>query len=209
MHLYRVKTSHLVSKIFYPSLNWEIKTKQKKIFLTFDDGPTPGVTEEVLSLLEKHQAKATFFLIGDKAARYPDLVLKIREAGHTIGNHTYNHLKGWKTNSDIYLQNIEKCNSILNSSLFRPPYGKIKSSQIRALKKQYHIIMWSVLSGDFDRSITPQQCYSNVEKNTTKGSIIVFHDSEKAKERMLYALPKTLEKLSSQGYSFDKISFSR
>jgi len=206
MRTYFIKTGKLISKLIYPSLVWEIPSAQKELYITFDDGPTPGITEQTLDLLDDYKAKATFFLIGDKAARYPQLVEKIKKRGHEIGNHTYHHLKGWNTEDEVYFKDIERTDSLLETKLFRPPYGKISRSQISELSENYHIIMWTVLSADFDNSISPKKCAQNVIDNAEEGSIIIFHDSEKAGERMLHALPETLKHFSEQGYRFNSIS---
>lgn len=205
MRTYFIKTGKFISKLIYPKLVWEIPTMKKELYITFDDGPTPGITEQTLDLLDDYQAKATFFLIGDKASRYPELVEEIKSRGHETGNHTHHHLKGWGTADEVYFKDIERANSLLETKLFRPPYGKISRSQIAELSETYHIIMWTVLSADFDNSITPEKCAQNVIENADKGSIIIFHDSEKAKERMLYALPETLNHFSQRGYQFNTL----
>lgn len=205
MKPYFIKTSKIISHILYPSLYWKIPTQEKKIYITFDDGPTPDITFKVLDILDQYQAKATFFLIGDKVGRYPDIVQRLRIDGHAIGNHTFNHLNGWKNNNRIYFENIQKNQDLLNTRLYRPPYGKLKRSQLKILRDYYNIIMWTVLSADFDLTITPEQCYENVSGKAEPGSIIIFHDSEKAAERMLYALPRFLEEYQKQGYTFEAI----
>lgn len=192
----------------YPSLTWHKSRKEKSIYLTFDDGPIPVVTPFVLNTLKNFNARATFFCIGDNAAKFPDLYSDLISAGHSVGNHTFNHLKGWNTANKDYLSNIAKCSELIPSNLFRPPYGKIKKSQISAIRSTFpdmEIIMWDVLSGDFDASITNHQCLQNVLKNTRNGSIIVFHDSMKAFEKLQYVLPAALENLSSRGFSFEPI----
>ena len=201
-----VKTKFFI-KILFPNYIWEIPNTQKKVYLTFDDGPTPEVTEWTLDVLKKHHAKATFFCIGNNIEKHPALFEKIIKDGHSIGNHTFNHLKGWKTSLDQYIENTKRCEEIINKEhsttnhLFRPPYGKIKPSQSKRLRKLgYKIIMWDVLSRDFDQSITPKQCLENVLKNVRPGSIIVFHDSIKAQENLRHALPKTLEFLNNNGF---------
>jgi len=180
-------------------------TSHKDIFLSFDDGPIPGVTAFVLETLKKHKAKATFFCVGDNVAKYPEIYSQLIEEGHAVGNHTYNHLNGWNTHTSTYLSNVKKCSELVSSKLFRPPYGRIKKSQASLLSKDFKLIMWDVLSGDFDRGITKEQCLGNVIENTREGSIVVFHDSEKAKDNLYYALPKMLEHFSALGYSFKAI----
>ncbi|ARV16926.1 polysaccharide deacetylase family protein [Polaribacter sp. SA4-12] len=199
---------------FFSKYTWRFPSNKKEIFLTFDDGPTPEITEFVLSELKKHHAKATFFCIGKNIKNHPEIFKKIISDGHSIGNHTQNHLKGWKTNTEDYIDNILECNktitqfndSTIKQQLFRPPYGKIKKSQAKELlKRDYKIIMWDVLSADFDITISKEKCLQNVQENTKEGSIIVFHDSVKAAERMEYALPKVLKTFSDKGFVFKGI----
>jgi peptidoglycan/xylan/chitin deacetylase (PgdA/CDA1 family) len=205
--IYFIKTPWW-QKLLYKNCIWQIKGTKKTIFLTFDDGPHPTITPFVLNELKKYNAKATFFCIGKNVLLHNDIYRRITTEGHTIANHTYNHLNGWKTDNDIYLENIAEAKKHIDSKLFRPPYGKITKSQLQQLttkRFQLHTIMWSVLSGDFDKKITPEKCLHNVIKNAKNGSIVVFHDSEKAFERLQYALPKVLEYFTEQGYSFEKI----
>lgn len=193
---------------FYPTLTWHKNRKEKIIYLTFDDGPIPVVTPYVLNTLKKFNAQATFFCIGENINKYPEIFSEVISEGHTIGNHTNSHLKGWNTRVDDYLNNIRKCAEFTGIRLFRPPYGRIKKSQITAINKQFpetEIVMWDVLSGDFDQTISAQTCISNVLKNTRNGSIIVFHDSIKAFGRLEQSLPIILEKLSAQGFVFRKL----
>lgn len=198
-------------KWFYPNLIWNKErkaTKEKVVYLTFDDGPIPNVTDFVLNTLKSFDIKATFFCIGDNIQKHPQIFERIKIDGHAVGNHTYNHLKGWKTEDNIYLENFWKCQQLTSTNLFRPPYGRIKKSQISNIKSQIsnlEIIMWDVLSGDFDLQLTPERCYQNVIKNTRNGSIIVFHDSLKAWDRLKYALPKVIEYLLAKGYRFEKL----
>ena len=199
--MYPVKTPRIV-KWPFPELIWKIDTSEKSLYLTFDDGPIPGVTDIVLDMLKEYNAKAVFFVVGENAKKHPLLIERIIQEGHTIGNHTFNHLNGWKTNDEEYLVNVEKCQSLVSSSWFRPPYGKIRKSQIKKLKDQYKIAMWDVLSGDFDESINGETCAQNVVQNVRSGSIIVFHDSIKAWPRLKRALPECLKQLTEQGYSF-------
>ena len=190
---------------FYPTLTWYKNRKEKSIYLTFDDGPIPVVTPYVLNTLKKFNAKATFFCIGENIDKYPEIYADVISEGHMIGNHTYNHLKGWNTDNNEYLNNIKKCSDLTRSKLFRPPYGRIKQSQISEIKEQIpgtEIVMWDVLSGDFDQSISTQTCINNVLKNTKNGSIIVFHDSIKAFDRLEHSLPVILENLSNNGFNF-------
>lgn len=191
----------------YPSLIWKLPTEEKVVYLTFDDGPVPEATPFVLKTLNTFQAKATFFCLGKNISKNPKLYQRILNEGHATGNHTYNHLNGWKTNLQSYLSNVEKCKTLVDSTLFRPPYGKIRSSQIKNLKSKMHIIMWDVLSYDFKQNLTAEQCVNNVMQNTSQGSIIVFHDSVKAFKNMSAALPVILEKLSEKGFRFDVIPY--
>ena len=213
MRTYLIKTPNLFRWI-YPKLIWSFSTSKKELYLTFDDGPTPEITEWVLEKLEEYNAKATFFCIGKNITNHPDIFQKILEGGHAIGNHTNNHLNGWKTATENYLNNIsiaektiQQFNNSTDQQLFRPPYGKIKRKQAQLLiQKKYKIIMWDVLSADFDQSISKEKCFQNVFKNTTKGSVIIFHDSLKAAENMKYALPEVLKHFSNKGYKFRAIN---
>lgn len=195
-------------KAFFPRYVWHIPTIEKKIFLTFDDGPIPEVTEYVLSKLNEFGAKATFFCIGDNVRKHPEIFQMLLKSGQSIGNHTYNHLNGWKTNDEIYIENIARCDEQLNiqTNLFRPPYGRMKRSQARFFPANRQIIMWDVLSGDFSPEITPEVCLRKTIKYTKPGSVILFHDSLKAQKNMIYTLPLFLEHFSRQGYSFEALS---
>jgi len=190
-----------------PSLIWKIQTKNKELYLTFDDGPHAKATPFVLDELKKYNAKATFFCLGKNVKTHPEIYKRILDEGHAVGNHTFNHLNGWKTNNSEYIKNIAEAAKYIDSKLFRPPYGKISpfvSTALR-LKLNYKIIMWHILSGDFDEKLLPQKCAENVLLNAKPGSIIVFHDSTKAWERMSYAFPKILKHFASQGFSFGVI----
>lgn len=209
MKFYWVKTRWFIRKLF-PGYVWNIPNNSKTVYLSFDDGPTPEITEWVLGVLEQHNIKATFFCIGNNIEKYPDIFRKVVEAGHSIGNHTFNHFNGWSTDNTTYFKNIEGCEKVMGGTntakLFRPPYGKIKRSQKKeVLKMGYRIVMWDVLSADFDQSISPEKCLQNVIKNTAEGSVIIFHDSIKAGENMRYALPKAIEYLKEKGFRFAAI----
>lgn len=214
MRFYTIKTPRILKKLF-SAYTWCFASKRKEVYLTFDDGPTSEVTSYVLDELKKYNAKATFFCIGKNIENHPKLFKRIIEEGHTIGNHTQNHFNGWKHSVENYLMNVETCESAMQQfqdttseqkRLFRPPYGKIKASQARELiRKGYEIIMWDVLSADFDKSVSKEKCLQNVLKNVDNGSIVVFHDSIKASEKLYYTLPKVLEKLSEKGFSFKAI----
>jgi peptidoglycan/xylan/chitin deacetylase (PgdA/CDA1 family) len=199
--MYLVKTPLLISKFAGKSLIWKIPTKEKKLYLTFDDGPIPDLTPKILDILNEYRAYATFFCVGENAYLYPELLNNIRSQGHILGNHSYHHLNGWKTFLKEYIEDINKSNQILKSSLFRPPYGQITYSQIKELKKEYKIIMWSILSGDFDTNLSPEECLFNVLQSKA-GDIVVFHDNKKSEEKLLFALPRFLDHFTSKGYSF-------
>jgi len=209
--MYLVRPNLLMRK-FYSSAIWRVPTKEKKIFLTFDDGPIPEATLWVLSTLKEYKAQATFFCVGANIEKHPDIFQQIISEGHSIGNHTFNHLNGWKTKTKDYLENTERCESAIKSKvssqksqekkLFRPPYGKIKRSQLLILNPAFSIIMWDVLSGDFDQTISEEECLKNVLTKTRSGSIVVFHDSLKAKKNLLFVLPRFLEHFSKKGFEF-------
>ncbi len=192
----------------FPSLVWKVDETQKTIYLTFDDGPIPETTEWILKTLQQFNAKATFFCVGDNVRKYPELFQQILDEGHLVGNHTYNHLNGWNTSVDEYIENVEKAAKLIKSNLFRPPRGMIRIDQAQKLLEKYHIVMWNVLSVDYDKDVSPQQCLKNVTSNAKAGSIVVFHDSLKAQQNMQYALPKTLEYYAEKGYHFAKLNFS-
>lgn len=200
------KTPAIV-KPFARDLVWNIATEEKVVYLTFDDGPTPNVTDKVLDILEQYSAKATFFCLGKQVEQFPGLFERTRSSGHTIGNHSYSHPNGWKTDNDAYFSDIEKAQQLINSKILRPPYGRITMSQVKHLKQNYKLIMWDVLSYDYDSSVSEQQCYNNVINNTENGSIVVFHDSEKAQQNVLNVLPKVLESLKESGFEFKPLVF--
>jgi peptidoglycan-N-acetylglucosamine deacetylase len=209
MKFYWIKTNFLIKKIF-SNFIWSIPNSEQKIYLTFDDGPTPEVTEWVLEELEKFQANATFFCIGENILKHPEIFNKILKNKHSVGNHTFNHLNGWKTNTEKYIENTKICESVISNMLpkiFRPPYGKMKLSQTKRLRKlDYKIIMWDVLSADFDQMVSPKKCLKNVIENTQSGSIIVFHDSKKAYTNLKYTLPIALKHWKEKGFVFEAIS---
>ncbi len=210
-----VKTNKLIKKIFH-NLVWDIPNSENKIYLTFDDGPISEVTEWVLDILKSEDIKATFFCIGDNIQKHPEVYKRILSEGHQTGNHTFNHLNGWKTETNHYINNFKLCETehlklpiaigTEHSFLFRPPYGKIKPKQSKAIRQLgYKIIMWDVLSYDFDQSISTEKCLENVISNTTQGSIIVFHDSIKSEQNLRFALPKAIQILKDKGFVFDVI----
>lgn len=201
---YAVKTPWWLSRLVYPRLTWNIPvTDTPAVYLTFDDGPHPTITPFVLQQLKQYDAKATFFCIGKNVVTHPHIYKQILEAQHTVGNHTHNHLNGWHTKTDAYIGNVQQAERHIDSRLFRPPYGRIKRSQAGRLLQahpQWHIYMWDVLSGDFDTGITAERCTENVLNNIQPGSIVVFHDSEKAWPRMQHALPAVLAYCKQQNW---------
>lgn len=202
--MYLVKSPFFLKK-YYSNFVWKIPTTEKIIYLTFDDGPTPEITEWTLATLKTFNAKATFFCVGSNVAKHPEIFQKIICDGHAIGNHTHHHLNGWHTDKEAYFRNIKKCEEVVKSNLFRPPYGRIKKSQYELIKDDYKVIMWDVLSGDFDPKTSPEKCLNNVINNITEGAIIVFHDSLKAADNLKYTLPKVLAHFTEQGYRFEKL----
>jgi peptidoglycan-N-acetylglucosamine deacetylase len=215
----------ILSKI-YPSLIWSKKNTDKKLFLTFDDGPLPGITEFVLEQLDQYKAKATFFTVGHNIEKYPEVYQKILSAGHRTGNHTHNHLNGWESGDEEYYSNIQTCQNAMNvenkrflsshssasgiqhsanKALFRPPYGKITKRQIAKLEQDFDIVMWGVLSGDYNQKLSPDRCLHKTIKYTHSGSIIVFHDSIKAENNIKFVLPKYLSHFSELGYKFESL----
>ena len=206
--VYLIKTPGWIKKVFKNRI-WDINTSENELFLSFDDGPHPEHTPFVLDMLKKYNAKATFFCIGKNVMAYPDIYQRIIEEGHTVGNHTFNHLNGSKTADAVYLDNILQAKQYIDSELFRPPYGKISGFQVKQLLNPVYglkTIMWTVLSGDFDQKISNEQCLQNVILNARQGSIVVFHDSEKASEKLRYALPVVMAFFSARDFSFKRIS---
>lgn len=205
--MYLLRIPELIRKLLPDSL-WEMPNDEQnpKIFLTFDDGPHPEATPFVLENLKQYNAKATFFCIGKNVIEYPALFEQILENGHSVGNHTHTHLKGSSTKVKEYVEDVQKAASFISSPLFRPPYGRIKSMQAKALKKlNYKIVMWSLLSGDFDQSITPQRCLENVVLHLKPGDIVVFHDSQKAWQNLNYTLPKVLEHCKRNKWTMESL----
>lgn len=221
-------------RALYPDFIWRIPSKEKEIFLTFDDGPIPEITEFVLEELNKYNAKATFFCIGGNIEKYPNVLQQVVNQYHAIGNHTYNHLKGWDTEDDIYVENFKKCEDLMDircsmfgfrtsniehrmsniehqtskneKRLFRPPFGRIKRSQAKEVLKSHEIVMWDVLTGDYDQNLSKERVLSKTLQHIEQGSIVLFHDSIKASKNMMYALPRVLEHYSNQGFSFKSIN---
>jgi len=199
-----VKIPRILKKV-YPEITWNIQDEKSSLYLTFDDGPTPEVTANVLSSLARYNARATFFCIGRNVERHPEIYQQILAGGHVTGNHTYSHMKGWHAPDSEYYNDIGLAAHFIRSTLYRPAYGMITPAQLRYLNQQYRIIMWSVMSFDFDHHTSPEKCFANVIRNTKAGSIIVFHDSLKASEKVLHALPRVLEYYSNRGFAFKSI----
>jgi peptidoglycan/xylan/chitin deacetylase (PgdA/CDA1 family) len=197
--IYRVKIPAIFPFLFKKCL-WKHSTKNREIYLTFDDGPTPEVTDFVLSELKKYKALATFFVIGNNVENCPEIFRKVLNEGHSVGNHTQNHVNGWKMTYENYYNEVEACERYYPFKLFRPPYGKLTWRKYNKLSETYKIVMWNILSGDFDTRITGEECYENVIKSITNGSIIVMHDSVKAFPRLKVLLPKLLNYLHEKNY---------
>ena len=203
--MYFVKTPRFIQNLF-PNFLWRIPTaKEKTLYLTFDDGPIPEVTPWVLEQLAEYNAKATFFCVGENIQRHDEVFQQVLDAGHTVGSHTQTHANGWEMENRPYFHNVRDCALLVKSNLFRPPYGRVSPKQAQFLQRHYKVVMWDVLSGDFDQEITPKQCLSNVLEATRSGSIVVFHDSVKAMENLYYVLPHVLKYFSALGYSFKAI----
>lgn len=197
--------SNFLLRTAYPECWWRVNgDPQPTLYLTFDDGPIPDITEFVLEQLDKYAAQATFFCIGDNVSKHPDILLNVLEAGHMIGNHTHNHLNGWKTDDELYVQNVQQCQQQMRfkTALFRPPYGRIRKTQAAELMEHFAIVMWDVLTGDFDQRMAPDVCLRKSIQYAKSGSIIVFHDSLKAWPNMRYALPRLLAHFAGRDYTF-------
>jgi len=188
-----------------PSYTWRVPTTEKILYLTFDDGPIPVVTPWVLETLRTYAAKATFFCVGDNVQKHPEVFQQVISEGHAVGNHTFNHLKGWKTDTNTYLENVAQCSRVFNSKLFRPPYGRLRPQQLKALKSEYQIVMWDILSGDFSQKISGDTCLQQVMQYARPGSIVVLHDSLKAERNLRYVLPRVLEGLGGEGFRFEAL----
>ncbi len=202
----RIFKTPAILKFLLPKYVWSLKTNEKILYLTFDDGPTPQVTPEVLEILQHYNAKATFFCIGKNAKAHPQIVDQLIAEGHAVGNHTHDHLNGWNVDTQHYIKNTQKAATSLDTKLFRPPYGRIQSKQAKQLRKLgFHIVMWDVLSYDWEAHISKERVLKNVISKSGPGSIIVFHDSAKAATNMLYSLPKLLAYFTEKGYEFRKL----
>lgn len=192
----------LITQKLLNNLIWKIPDTKNKLFLTFDDGPTPEITFWILKTLKEYNAKATFFCLGKNVEKHPDIYNSIIEDNHSVGNHTYSHVNGWKHKTKDYILDVEMASNNIKTNLFRPPYGKIKISQISKINHTHKVIMWNVLSKDYSVKTSNEECFINVVKYSKEGSIIVFHDSEKAKSNLMYSLPKVLNHFSNLGYEF-------
>ena len=208
LYMYLVKTPKLVQALL-PAYLWRIPTREKVLFLTFDDGPIPEVTPWVLELLQAYDAKATFFCVGENVRRHPAIFQQLLNAGHSVGNHTYNHLNGWYTENRAYVNNVRHCARVVKSNLFRPPYGRLLPRQRTFLQQHFQIVMWDVLSGDFDFRQTAAQCLENVCANAQAGSIIVFHDSIKTNDKLRVLLPQVLEYFARKDFRFAALPMQR
>jgi len=189
----------------FPSVTWKVKTSAQAVYLTFDDGPHPTITPWVLEELEKYEAKATFFCVGDNVRKYPETYTKIIERGHATGNHTFNHIKGWETSNLEYKKNIDLAGNYIESDLFRPPYGRITLSQIKLLKAEFKIVMWSVLTRDYEKNLNVELKLKNVFEMIEPGAIVVLHDSEKAENNLKMMLPAILEHCMKKGFTCEKL----
>ena len=190
----------------FPNPIWRMPGNNSTVYLTFDDGPTEGVTPWVLDKLKEHSARATFFCLGKKVEMHPDIYQRILDEGHAVGNHSYSHLKGWETRTGQYVQDVDLAADLINNKLYRPPYGRIKRSQFRILNERYKIILWNVLSMDYNRWVTPKRCANIVLNNIHPGAIVVFHDSKKAEKNMKYGLEKTLEEIKKRNFNYGLIT---
>lgn len=201
----RFFTTPYIIRLFYPSLLWELPKGERKIYITFDDGPHPTITPQVLEILREFDAKATFFCVGNNVNKYKDTFDMIIKEGHSVGNHTYNHEKGWNTKTRNYIDSVNQAKRLIDSDLLRPPHGRITFSQIRKLKNDFRLVAWTVISYDWDKSLKPEECFKEVIKKSDDGSIIVFHDSEKSVGNMIPTLKKVLKYYSDKGFSFEKL----
>ena len=200
-----VEQPPLFYRVLFPECVWRVHSNNNCIYLTFDDGPIPEVTPWVLDLLDKYNIKATFFCVGDNVRRYPEVFEDIKRRGHSVGNHTMNHLQGLKVDSDTYLRNVEEADKYIKSPLFRPPHGLLRWKQASVLREHYTIIMYDVVSRDYNSKLTGEEVLQIVKKYTRQGSIIVFHDSLKSEKNLKYALPRAIEWLKEQGYNFEPL----
>lgn len=199
------QTPDFIRKLI-PGAVWRLPQKEKTVYLTFDDGPIPEVTPWVLDLLRKYNIKATFFCVGDNVRKHPEVFKMLVSAGHSVGNHTFNHLQGFKVKSDKYVENVELADTYIRSNLFRPPHGHLRIRQGTRLSKKFRFVMWDVITRDYNRKLSGEYVLNVVKRYVRNGSIIVFHDSIKAEKNMKYSLPRAIEFLLSEGYKFEKIT---
>ena len=197
----------IVGEWAFPRAHFRIPQKEKTVYLTFDDGPVPTYTRHVINILQQYGVPATFFMVGENVHKFPDVFHEVIDGGYAFGSHTYNHLKGWITDNKTYIENVYKAAEITGSKLFRPPYGKIGPIQAHKLYKDLHVIMWDIITMDYDNRLSGEDCFQNVKNYVRNGSIIVFHDSPKSEKNLLYALPKTIEYLQKENYTFAPIRF--
>jgi peptidoglycan/xylan/chitin deacetylase (PgdA/CDA1 family) len=203
--VYLVKTPEIL-KPLAGDLLWNESRDERVVYLTFDDGPTESITLEIIDILKEYGALATFFCIGGNVIRFPKAYQALLDAGHKTANHTWNHMNGWEFSDYSYFKNVLECGSVVDSNLFRPPYGRITRNQVKSLKSRFKIVMWDVLSVDWRSDVSPEKCLSNVVDNANPGSIVVFHDSDKAYKNMIYALPRSLKRLKEEGYTFSALA---
>ena len=203
--MYLIKTPQFIQTLF-PHFIWKVPTEKPVLYLTFDDGPIPEVTPWVLQVLQEADAKATFFCVGDNIRKYPEVFGQVSQAGHAIGSHTFHHLNGWNTDNIRYFHNVRQGARIAKTGLFRPPYGRLSRRQAQFLQRHYRIVMWDVLSGDFDAQLSGEQCFQNVRTHAGPGSIVVFHDSLKAEKTLKYALPRVLDYFGAKGFRFEALT---
>lgn len=204
--MYLVKVPNIIRRLTSKHIHWQIKTDEKVLYYTFDDGPIPELTPKILDILKKYNAKATFFMVGDNIRKHPEIYEKVIAEGHATGNHSYNHMKGWSNSNFSYYRNVLKAASLHKSKLFRPPYGQITYHQSKVLARRFKVILWTVLSGDYDKNTSPDKCFKNIISKAKSGSIIVMHDNLKAEANVLYALEESLKYYSKQAYSFKSLS---
>ena len=197
-----IERPFILLKFYYKGALWRIKSKEKTVYVTFDDGPDPDVTPKVLDILDHYGVKATFFCVGENVHRHPEVFQEVIRRGHHVGNHTYNHIKGFDTSTGYYMRNVAKADELIHSDLVRPPYGRIKPSQFRELKKKYRVVFWDVITRDYNRHLSPNTVFRIIHWYCRSGSIVVFHDSKKAEKNMLAVLPRAIEFWQKKNYKF-------